>query len=101
MKLGYSSETVRDTLAAKIQEGLHEHVYLQRVVRRRLGGGGLLALPQGVRQLPEHVQGFFGGALVADTDHQLVRRLRSGQGSCKRWTVGNNQCETLRVHIYF
>lgn len=87
VKLGYSSKAMRDALASQIEQRLHEHVYFERVVRSGVRGGRGLAFPQRVRQVAEDVQRFFGGALVADTDNQLVRRFCAGEGCWKEMRV--------------
>ncbi|CAG9117063.1 unnamed protein product, partial [Plutella xylostella] len=82
MKLGYGGGAVRDALAAQVEQRLHEHVDLERVVRRGLRARRRLALAQRVRQRADHVQRLFGGALVAHADYELVRRFCARERCC-------------------
>lgn len=69
MKLGNGSKAMRYTLAAQVKQGLDKHVYLQRIVRRCLGGRRLLALSQRIGQVAEYIEGLFGSALVSHANY--------------------------------
>lgn len=82
MKLGDRRKTVRETLRAQIQERLHEHIDLQRIVRLLLVADVAVVLVR-IGQVFEDAQHLIGGALLPDGNDQLESGRGARQCGCR------------------